>query len=243
MFIKMLSNQRSVRYTNTHYLSRLVKILEHCVKTQYSEGEKHHILPKSWFPEYSKEKLNIIRIPSRLHFLIHHLMHKAFPKDKSMYTAFWNMTHFKKSNRITSKQYSALRILHSENLKLNNPAKNGVMDKFKGDNNPTKRLEVREKISKAKKGHIVSNEQREKQRKTMERRNSKEENPFFGKKHSEETIAIIRQKAALRSKEHYRKIAEKNSSKPKLECPHCNKMVDDRNAKRWHFDKCKLKHQ
>lgn len=27
----------------------------------------------------------------------------------------------------------------------------------------------------------------------------------------------------------------------KLECPHCNKLVDKGNGKRWHFDNCKLK--
>jgi hypothetical protein len=27
----------------------------------------------------------------------------------------------------------------------------------------------------------------------------------------------------------------------KIECPHCNKMVDIGNGKRWHFDNCKLK--
>ena len=26
----------------------------------------------------------------------------------------------------------------------------------------------------------------------------------------------------------------------KIECPHCGKMVDKLNAKRWHFDNCKL---
>jgi hypothetical protein len=27
----------------------------------------------------------------------------------------------------------------------------------------------------------------------------------------------------------------------KIECPHCGKMSDKANAKRWHFDNCKLK--
>ena len=27
----------------------------------------------------------------------------------------------------------------------------------------------------------------------------------------------------------------------KIECPHCGKMSDKGNAKRWHFDNCKLK--
>lgn len=33
----------------------------------------------------------------------------------------------------------------------------------------------------------------------------------------------------------------KGKEMPKIECPHCRKMVDKWNGKRWHFDKCKLK--
>jgi ssDNA-binding Zn-finger/Zn-ribbon topoisomerase 1 len=27
----------------------------------------------------------------------------------------------------------------------------------------------------------------------------------------------------------------------KIECPYCGKMMDKLNAKKWHFDNCKLK--
>jgi hypothetical protein len=33
----------------------------------------------------------------------------------------------------------------------------------------------------------------------------------------------------------------KGTEMEKSECPHCGKMVDKGNGKRWHFDKCKMK--
>lgn len=35
------------------------------------------------------------------------------------------------------------------------------------------------------------------------------------------------------------KIREQKLNTPKLECPHCLKLVDPANAKRWHFYRCK----
>ena len=33
----------------------------------------------------------------------------------------------------------------------------------------------------------------------------------------------------------------KGKEMPKIECPHCGKLTDKLNAKKWHFDNCKLK--
>jgi len=49
--------------------------------------------------------------------------------------------------------------------------------------------------------------------------------PHYGIKHSEETINKLR-------------ISAKN--RITSTCPHCHKVVDPANAKRWHFDQCKL---
>lgn len=244
-FLNILKNQINNRYTNIHYLERLIKILTFCIKNPEIKGVKHHILPKckSWFPEFKKDKNNIVFVTSRMHFIIHYLMYKSFPKDSAMYTACWNMTHLNKSDiKINSKQYSKLRELHSQNMKNNNPAKkDGIMLRFKGDNNPAKRAEVREKISKANKGRIVSDEQKEKQSILMTGRYNNHHNPFYGKKHTTDTIDLLKNIAKNRSDDYYIKIAKKLASRPKLKCPHCNKLIDERNAKRWHFEKCKFK--
>lgn len=68
----------------------------------------------------------------------------------------------------------------------------------------------------------------------------REKNPFFGKKHDEETLRIISEKTKTRmySEEVQRKLRK---SKPKIECPHCYRSIDTGNAKKWHFDNCKIR--
>lgn len=94
-----------------------------------------------------------------------------------------------------------------------------------------------------------------------------ENHPMWGKKHSDESnekrrIAVTGRK---HSKEAIKKISENNKGKiswckgkklsksdiknksiaalklEKIECPHCKKLSDPGNSKRWHFNNCKLK--
>lgn len=50
------------------------------------------------------------------------------------------------------------------------------------------------------------------------------DHPMFGKKWSEESLALLKQTI-------------ENSKK---ECPHCNKIIDGANYRRWHGDRCKF---
>ncbi len=51
-------------------------------------------------------------------------------------------------------------------------------------------------------------------------------NPFYGKKHTD----IVKSK-----------MKEKAKNRDRIKCPHCDKIMDASNAKRWHFDNCKIK--
>jgi ribosomal protein L37AE/L43A len=53
---------------------------------------------------------------------------------------------------------------------------------------------------------------------------SGENNPMYGKNHKDSTLEVLRERA-------------KNRTKSK--CPHCNKLIDASNYKRWHGDNCK----
>jgi len=53
---------------------------------------------------------------------------------------------------------------------------------------------------------------------------SGENNPMYGKNHKESTVELLKERA---------------KNKTKSECPHCNKLVDASNYKRWHGDNCK----
>jgi len=96
--------------------------------------------------------------------------------------------------------------------------------KIKGDLNPTKRVDVKEKMSNAQKG----NKYRE------------------GTKHSEETRKLLRQRALerdhpLHTEETKAKMRENAIKREKVECPHCNKSYDPGNYKKSHGENCKYK--
>jgi hypothetical protein len=69
-------------------------------------------------------------------------------------------------------------------------------------------------------------------------------NSFFGKKHSDETKALMSERAQGRilSKETKDKISERTKGipKPKIACPHCSVVGGIPVMKRHHFDNCKI---
>jgi uncharacterized protein YlaI len=72
---------------------------------------------------------------------------------------------------------------------------------------------------------------------------------MYGRCHSEESLAKMRQNRKKRTMtlEERESISKRLKGKPvkingrKIECPHCNRMMDLGNAKRHHFDRCKKK--
>ena len=63
---------------------------------------------------------------------------------------------------------------------------------------------------------------------------TKETHPHYAKKISESL------KGVSKTKEHISNMKFHENNKPIHECPHCKKLGDIRNMKRWHFDNCKL---
>ena len=53
-----------------------------------------------------------------------------------------------------------------------------------------------------------------------------DKNPFYGKKHTPETVA---------------KLSNIHKNRKKVQCPHCQKIGDISNMTRWHLDNCKHK--
>lgn len=239
--LNILESQSSVRITNTHYLYRLLKLLKYCIKYPADGGVKHHILPKckSWFPEYAKDQNNLILVTPRMHFIIHYLLHKSFPKDPAMYTACWNMSHLNKDTNLSSKQYESLRLHFSQRMRSHNPAKRpGAMDRCRGENNPAKRQEVKDKISKAHKGKIISEEQRIKQSLKMKGRNTGNDNPAKRQEVKDKISKALTGKTKSDTHRAKMSIAAKNSIK---QCIHCGIIATSGNIGRWHNDRCKFK--
>ena len=100
--------------SNHHYLNRLIKLLNHFISIEPKDKpkgfESHHIVPKakSWKPEWKDEKDNLLKVPSKAHYIIHHLMWKAFPNDYSMSQAFRQIV-FCHKKQTTARIYEILK--------------------------------------------------------------------------------------------------------------------------------------
>lgn len=194
--------------------------------------EKHHICPKSLFPEFSslsKNKWNLAKLTSRQHFIVHWMLWKTFPTS-NMAHAFWAMCngwgYYKK---ITSKIYEKLKIQLS--IKISN--------RMKGENHPL--FEV---------GH--SEETKQKMSIFWTEYYKYNTSPMFGKNHSEETKQKMSTKKIGKkaSEETKQKMSESRKGEknpmygktlPYKTCHHCGKSITLGNFTRWHVDNCKYK--
>ena len=128
--------------------------------------------------------------------------------------------------------FSMLGRKHSEEAKLKIGSKSKIFNKYRKHSEETKLKmsisrtgfrhseESKLKMSASTSKQIISDETKLKLSSLF----TGENNPMFGLKHSEETK---------------NKISESRKNKPKIECPHCQKIGDPSNMKRWHFENCK----
>lgn len=106
-------------------------------------------------------------------------------------------------------------------------------DGINGKGSPGRKLseETKSKISKANTGRKYSNEINKLKGLPGERNpmhgihRTGKDSPHYGCNHSDDTKQILSEKARNRLR---------------VVCPYCSKTVDVSNAKRWHFEKCKL---
>lgn len=72
--------------------------------------ENHHILPRHLYPEYSKYKPNIVRLPAKAHYIAHYLLYKAF-KTPGLVFSFNQMRRVsKKYGKTNCRLYESSRI-------------------------------------------------------------------------------------------------------------------------------------
>ena len=123
----------STRPHNPHYLNRYIRFIRDCQQKNLGfEGytEKHHICPKSLFPEYkslSKHPWNNATLNARQHFIAHWILWKAYPDSNSMCYAFWTLSCIR-DLKVNSKTYSKLKEEYRESIKeiQNRKIKNGT---------------------------------------------------------------------------------------------------------------------
>lgn len=101
-------------------------IIEHAKSQNRIKGdgnyyERHHILPKSIFPLWSKRKSNIVLLTAREHFFCHQLLIKIYPCDKMFYALHSFISRPNADYKITSREYEKLKKEFSERIKGHTP--------------------------------------------------------------------------------------------------------------------------
>ena len=83
--------------------------------------ERHHILPKSLFPLWSKRKSNIVLLTAREHFFCHQLLTKIYPCDKMFYALHSFISRPNADYKITSREYERIKKDFSKRMKDHKP--------------------------------------------------------------------------------------------------------------------------
>ena len=139
--------------------------------------ERHHIIPRCM--NGSDDKSNLVDLTAKEHCVIHHLLHELNPNNHKLLNAYWAMITLKDYDGrfyfISAKEMERLRILYSQN-------------------HPSKSDKHRNKISVLFKGVLYEErygiDKANKIKKSISEFASTrigELNPFFNKKHSDET--------------------------------------------------------
>ena len=247
----------SNKYTTWYY--QIIISAQHRSLPQHLYTEKHHIIPRSLGGDNSPE--NLVKLTAREHFVCHLLLCKMTEGNAraKMLHAAWMLAnignHVYKSSRI----YQKLREDRNKNYSgKNHPyygkkrpehsiAVSGEKNYFYGKhftgekNGFFGKKHTLESIAKANESRKITNWRPSKEMKAKwSSERSGEGNSFYGKKHSIESLNKMKEACKNRPEDFYSKLGKILSLRPKLACPYCGKIVDERNAKRWHFDRCKL---
>lgn len=158
-----------------NYLNVYKSLIEKRQKYEVFECfERHHILPKSLFPEYEKCKSNIVKLTYREHYVAHHLLFNIYKKadDKigmhKMANAWMRMCINTDGKHVSQHEFEKARLAavnanknfrHSEASKklisIHNANRGGLSDEHKA------------KIGEANKGKKHSKTQNEEHSKYM----------------------------------------------------------------------------
>jgi len=211
---------------NLFYLNRYNKFIDSC-RNQVTEGyvEKHHIKPKSMFPDLKNDPLNIIKLTARQHYIAHWMLHKAYGGLMSI-----AMTRMKSSNQFTerywkmnSSMYKSLRI---EAARVSSELQ-------KGKPKPPLTEETKLKMSQSKQGVPLSIEHRKAIGEGIKGRTLTDETKL---KISQSKVGITPNRVVTPEY-----LALMKRPKKKSYCEHCNLEVAPNIMIRFHGDKCKHK--
>jgi 5-methylcytosine-specific restriction endonuclease McrA len=219
----------------SHWYYQIIARAQNRALSNDTYTEVHHIIPRSLGGNNVKDTL--VNLTGREHFICHWLLTKMVTGDsqKKMAYACKRMMHSKNANqdryKISSRTYENLRIQLNSILKDRKftaewKEKLKQAARYRADNENLAAKEIRRKTM------IAANQSRkgEKRLATTGEKNhmygvrlTGGNNHFFGKKHTEETLAKLK------------------VSKPKFQCQHCHSVIGGKsNYERWHGNNCKV---
>ena len=76
--------------------------------------ERHHILPKSLYPNWIKKQSNLVLLTAREHFVVHQLLLKIYPNSKEMMCAFVSFQRPNADYKITAEEYEQIKKYNAE---------------------------------------------------------------------------------------------------------------------------------
>jgi len=222
------------------YLSIIIKAKNEIRNKKQGYYEKHHIYPKSIWPEYKNDNWNLVLLTAKEHFICHKLLTKMFDNStykQKMYYALWGMMNQEnkfqnRKYKINSKSYENVRLkiseLSSKNLKSLHKNKDFAANHseisrkrlIEMNSDPDFAKKRNELLKKINSDPDFCKKRKERARKQMIKLNS---DPSFKIKQKENG-----------------KIMVKNIQIQKT-CEHCHKAYNLGNYSQHHGDKCKLK--
>lgn len=206
---------------NSHYWCRYLRFIR---SRSVSAGyiERHHIYPRSMFPQKSNEDTNIVCLSAREHFIAHWLLHKSF--GGKMTQAFMYMKSACDDQQrywnLNSRAYESLRIEFSKAMSAVKKGKPLPED-------------VKRKMSAARTGKPLSESHREA---IGDGNRGKHVTDVTRQKISDAKRGVTPNREMTDS---YRDLLKR--PKRKVACSCCGQMVAVNLINRWHNDNCKYK--
>jgi len=185
-------------FIKNKYYTYYYNIVNHALSRECSPNqlyEKHHIMPKSFGGANNKD--NLVKLTPREHFICHKLLTKITTGEfrRKMVYALWRMCTSSKGNRkITSRVYESTKEQFVEILKTVGNGGQFKKGRPTWNKGVPRTEEVKDAISKANKGKKTgrisadfTSEWKEKISLAKKSQNLGENNPMFGRNHSEES--------------------------------------------------------
>lgn len=170
--------------------------------------ERHHILPKSLYPLWIKEKRNLVLLTAREHFFCHQLLTKIYPSKEMTYAIYAFVNRPNANYKISSREYERLKFEFSvfiSNKNINNNYAKGHHWKLSG--------ETKKNMSKARKGKSLSEKCKLGYKKYLNNIVGKTYEEIFG----EEKAALIKEKmSSVKKGKPHKSNPQKEETKNKI---------------------------